>query len=158
MENISLEKTVLTDSDFEEMGWHDSKLYAIAFGMKENEIAFDIDYILKWINPQGLENTFKFVVAPATLVFRNVYDLNINTSLTEVIIESIERSNPVRPKNANYIKEQLEYDWRIETTNGEISFKSVGYEQFFRKNPTLIDQQHIGLLKRGGISFDQGLW
>lgn len=152
MDTVDL-KIVWTENDFEQMEWHDNKIYAIAFAIEEHEISFDIDYILKWIDPKENENHFKFQLVPSTLVFRNVYDLNINLSLVDVIIEGIYRDNPTQPKNAN-MYDQIEYDWTIETTNGEISFKSVGYKQYARQNPKLLDSQSIDLIERGGICFD----
>lgn len=149
-----LEKKKWTEADFEEMGWHDNKIYAMAFGLNEYEITFDIDYILKWTNPEENETHFKFIVVPAVLVFRNVYDLNISFSLLEVTIEDIFRDNPTIPKNAAFIEEQVEYDWTIETTNGEITFKSVGYRQYAKQKPIWTDNQSIDMPERGGISFN----
>jgi hypothetical protein len=148
------EKLVWTEKDFDLMRWHDSKFYAMAFGMEEHEIRFDIDYILEWINPKQGETHFKFIVLPATLIFRNVYDLNINFALLDVTVQDIYRDNPTQPRNAAFIKEQIEYDWNIDTNNGEITFKSVGYTQYARRKPLLSNSQSIDLLERGGISFD----
>lgn len=154
MDNSNLMKLMWTENDFEQMGWHDNRLYAVAFGIRENEIIFDIDYILKWIDPKGNETNFNFIVVPATLVFRNAYDLNMNFSSVTITIENIYRDNPNKPKNASYIIEQIEYDWTMETTSGEMTFKSVGYKQYARQSPKILDRQFIGLTERGGISFD----
>ena len=150
---LNLEKIKWTEQEFDQMQWHDNKIYAIGFGLNENELAFDIDYILKWINPEHNENNFKFIVVPATLIFRNVYDVNISLSLTDLVIDDLYKNNPVQPKNGNYICEQFEYEWTIETTNGEITFKSVGYNQYARQVPKLITTQSFNLSERGGISF-----
>lgn len=153
--SLDLEKLIWDESDFEQMGWHDSKIYAIAFEGEKFELALDIDYILKWLNPQEGESNFKFWVAPSTLVFRNVRDLKI--SLEESLnleIQDLHRMNPQEPKNVKHIPESIEYDWTIETTGGEIFFKSVGYKQYFRKFPVLLESQKIGFKERGGISFE----
>lgn len=156
MENLRLTKSIWTEDDFDQMGWHDNRIYGIAFGMKESEIIFDIDYILEWTEAAEEEETnFKFQIAPSTLVFRNVYDFYISSSIiSDMKIEDIYRSKPARPKNAAYVKEQIEYEWTIETTSGEITFISVGYKQILRKAPVLQSTQQIDLLQRGGISFD----
>jgi hypothetical protein len=151
---INLEKLIWDDSDFEQMGWHDSKIYAMSFEGDKFELALDIDYIVKWVNPDGGEPNFKFWVAPATLIFRNVYDLNFSQHSLDFEIQDIYRDNPVKPKNAKYVEGQMEYDWRIETTSGEITFKSGGYKQYFRKEPVLLDHQRIDFKQRGGISFE----
>ena len=151
-----LEKLIWDENDFEQMGWHDSKIYAIAFKDENFELALDIDYIVEWIHPVGDETHFKFHLAPATLVFRNVWDLKINIeSNLDLEISDIHRDNPHQPKNAKQVQESIEYDWRIETNDGEITFKSIGYKQYFRKPPVLSNLQTLALRERGGISFEE---
>jgi hypothetical protein len=152
--SFDLEKFIWDDNDFEQMGWHDSKIYGIAFKDDKFELMLDIDYILEWLHPKENESNFKFWVAPATLVFRNVWDLKLslegNLSLE---IQDIHRANPRPPKNSKHIEEPFEYDWIIETNNGEITFQSVGYKQYFRMAPILSDLQKIDSPLRGN-SFD----
>ena len=62
-----LEKFLWTDHDFENMDWHDCKLFAISFG-DNFQLLLDIDYIFKWVQTG---KTFKFWVSPCTLVFEN---------------------------------------------------------------------------------------
>jgi hypothetical protein len=155
MNNIKLKKSIWAEEDFEEMGWHDCKLYALAFNHEKFEIAFDIDYIIEWVSQQENDSSYKFWVAPATLIFRNVYDININLYSTDCQIQDISKQNPIKPLNANYIDDLFEYDWTIETTNGDITFKSTGYKQYIRDEPRLLDRQCIDFYKRGGISFDK---
>lgn len=53
MNDYQLEKYLWTEEDFNQMGWHDSNIYAIAFG--ENfEFKLDIDYIFQWVHPKWL--------------------------------------------------------------------------------------------------------
>jgi hypothetical protein len=59
METYKLEKSLLTDAEFENMNWHDSFIYALTLGEK-NELVFDIDYIFQWINPTKERNYFNF--------------------------------------------------------------------------------------------------
>jgi hypothetical protein len=156
MENFNLENEILTTADFDQMGWHDCKVYAISFFDKENfELALDIDYILKWVKTNKNDDYFKFWVAPATLIFKNVYDININLSSIDFKIDEIVRSNPVRPKNADYLGDVFEHDWTILTSNGELTFRSIGYLQIIRQKPILVDQQFIDIKQRGGISFER---
>lgn len=149
----SNEKDKWSEIDFEQMTWHDCKVHAIAFDTIKNEILFDIDFILKWVLVGQYENQYHFIVAPATLVFRNVYDISLNLLTVEFIIDKIERENPIKPKNSAYIKEQVEYDWSIETTNGVISFKSVGFNQYLRKEPIISNCQYLNLVERGGVAY-----
>jgi len=149
-----LQKSIWNESDFEQMGWHDSKIYALEFRDESFELILDIDYILEWVNPSDNETQFKFWVAPATLVFRNVWNLNINIESLDLEIQDLHRSNPRPPKNINSIKESLEYDWNIGTNSGEIAFTAVGYKQYFRKDAVLSSLQKVGLNERGGVSFE----
>lgn len=141
--------------DFPNMNWHDSKIYAIAFKDEKFELIIDIDYIIKWIKPKKKESHYSFQVVPATLIFKNVWDLEVNLeSALDFQIEDIQKKNPQIPKNINTISENLEFDWIIETTNGSISFKSVGFEQIAKKVPLIQNSQTIDFQKRGGINFD----
>jgi hypothetical protein len=67
----SLEKALWSDADFDVMGWHDATVHAIAFEESDDRAALliDLDYIVRWIEPQPLSRSFSFLVAPATLVF-----------------------------------------------------------------------------------------
>ncbi|MBX9732445.1 MAG: hypothetical protein K2X37_00125 [Chitinophagaceae bacterium] len=144
-------KKVWTENDFEQMSWHDCKIYAMAFGVNKNEVIFDIDFVLKWSTPSKDQEQYNFLVAPATLIFKNVYNINIDVTTTDITIDGIYRENPAKPKNAAHIIEQVEYDWYIETNNGEISFKSVGFTQHLRKESVYSSSQSLDLNQRGGI-------
>ena len=152
MSNNKPDKT-WTLKDFDQLTWHDCKVHAISFGQNEFEISFDIDFILEWIKTDDFENAYKFLIAPATLTFRNVYELNINMPTVSVIIDEIVKDNPVMARNSSHIKEDLEYDWTIETSDGELSFKSVGFTQYLRKEPAIVDTPFLSLLARGGVCF-----
>ncbi|MHA4812330.1 hypothetical protein ACX0G9_29820 [Flavitalea flava] len=157
MENINLEKTIWTEKDFENMKWHDSNIYAMSFGIN-NELSFDIDYIFSWVQPTEESQYFRFWVSPCTLIFENVYDLKLDIEISEPFrleVEDIIKHTPQRPINADYIKREIEYQWEIGTQQGNIIFKSVGYNQFLRQRPQLLDSQILGFVDRGGISFDK---
>ena len=109
------------------------------------------------ITPQSQGDFYKFRVSPVTLVFENVYDLEIDIGGTlEIEIDSICREQPQKPKNIDYILKDLEWKWIITAQQGEISFQSVGFKMFVRKQPLLQQSQEIELVERGGISFYQG--
>lgn len=148
-----LKKSLWTDLDFEIMNWHDSHIYGISFG--ENfQLDFDIDYIFKWV---ATGKTYHFWVSPCTLSFQNVYDTQFDLYPSEngIDIDIIDSSNPQRPKNVEFIGREKEFDWSIETQQGLISFKSVGYKQYIRQVPKYLPTQIIGLAERGGVSFDK---
>ena len=155
-EAFRLDKSLWTEIDFDKMSWHDCFIYALSLGEK-NKLLFDIDYIFQWVDPGGERNNFRFWISPCTIVFENVYDLKFDLEISEpfeLTIDNILYDNPQRPNNADYIKREFEYDWTIDTLQGEIKFKSVGYKQYVRRTPILIEQQRIGIEKRNGISFE----
>jgi hypothetical protein len=154
MSNTNLSKNKWADDNFDTMQWHDCKIYAIAFDSEKFEIRLDIDFVVEWVKPKEGETFFKFWVSPATLVFKHVHEISITTVSVDLIIQDITRSNPTELGIANHTKGAMEYNWNIETTNGEITFKSIGYDQFARERPVLIDRQAIGLSERNGLSFD----
>jgi hypothetical protein len=77
-QEYAVEKWIWTEADFEVMGWHDSQIHAMAFFPEEFELVFDIDYIFEWIDPQPNETYYKFWIAPATLVFKNIHDVEFD--------------------------------------------------------------------------------
>ena len=155
-ETHEIEKWIWTEADFDVMGWHDSRVHALAFLPDEFEIVFDIDYILKWVHPQPEETTFKFWVSPATLVFENVYDVdfNIGSIGVELDILNVTREDTGPPRNAEYIGKDVEWLWIIECAQGEIKFRSAGYKQYLRSSPVFGSQ--VLESKSRGVSFFRG--
>ncbi|GAA3937962.1 hypothetical protein GO495_11535 [Chitinophaga oryziterrae] len=157
MENIKLAKAIWTEEDFDAMGWHDSYIYSISFGINY-ELILDIDYTFELVQPTEANGYFKFWVSPCTLVFENVNDLKLDVEISapfELQISDITRSNPRRPINTEYIKRETEYHWTIATQQGDIALKSVGYKQYVRQQPVLQDSPLIGFIERGKTSFDR---
>jgi len=155
-EEYNLEKWVWTEADFERMGWHDSRIYALAFSPDTFELLLDIDYIFQWVHPQLGEKSFQFWVAPATLVFQNVYDVEFDVSTTTGLeIDHVTREQPRAPRNAAYIEHDTEWLWTIDCQQGDIRLWSVGFNQYIRSTPQFGPQQ-FGLSVRGGYSFTRG--
>jgi hypothetical protein len=138
------------------MGWHDSQIHAMAFSPANFELILDIDYILEWIHPKPEETYYKFWVAPATLVFENVYEVDINTwsYSSGLEIDAITRKDIGAPRNAEFIRKAREWLWTIECQEGEITFRSAGYKQYIRTYPVFGGQQTLDLSSRG-LSFDR---
>jgi len=156
MTDYQLEKWVWTEADFDQMGWHDARIYALAFPDDTFEFLLDIDYILQWIDPGPSETYYKFWLVPATLVFHNVHDLQIDLEpFAGLEIQDVTREDPQRPKNAEYVGRDTEWRWTIETHEGAISLNAVGYTQYLRKKPIYCQQSSLDLYVRGGISFER---
>jgi hypothetical protein len=150
-----LEKLIWTEADFENMGWHDSKVYAIAFDPDDFTLLLDIDYIYKWVNLEEGEDSFKFWISPVTLLFENVWDLILEAGSLDLSILDIFKENPQTPRNIEYINKRVEYHWTIDLNNGQITFKSIGYKQYTRRNPIISSAQYLGLKNRDGVSFEK---
>jgi hypothetical protein len=158
LEQYEVEKWIWTDADFEQMGWHDSWVYAIAFLPETFEFALDLDYIFRWVHPAPGETYFKFWVVPATLVFSDVDELNINLEIGYgggLEIADINRTDPQEIQAGDYAGQNT---WRyvIETQEGEISLRAYSYKQYIRKKPVFGQAQALEMDVRGGVSFYRG--
>lgn len=158
MSDYKLEKRLWSEADFEQMGWHDSQIYAVAFLPESFELVLDIDYILEWVRPAEHETHFKFWVAPATLIFENIYGLKIDLEPHDISIEiqDIHREDPGKVEHGEYVGRD-EWRWLIEAQEGEISLRATGYKQYFRREPVLSTRQSLEMSVRGGLSFSRGL-
>lgn len=136
-------KQIWTDADFPIMSWHDCKIYSFLFGPSDFQLSFDIDYIKEWKKDES-RGIYLFNVVAATLIFKNVYDINCSLFSTDVVIQDIERTSPRSPRNAAYIENEFEYDWTINTNNGEISFISVGFAQHSKGESIFSERQSLG--------------
>jgi len=136
------EKLVWSESDFEIMGWHDCPIYGILFA---DNVAFDIDYIFKWIlNEQN--GHYKFWISPATLVFEQARNLKIE--IDSDFINGLEIADIHQQKLENN-----EYKYHIEIQEGDIHLVASGYRQYIRKNPVLKYSQGLTDKERDGYSF-----
>jgi hypothetical protein len=136
------EKLVWSESDFEIMGWHDCPIYGILFA---NNVAFDIDYIFKWVlNEQNKHN--EFWISPATLVFEQARNLKIE--IDSDFINGLEIADIHQQKLENN-----EYKYHMETQEGDIHLIASGYRQYIKKNPVLKKSQGLTDEERDGYSF-----
>ncbi len=157
-------KTIWTEADYEQMNWHDCRIYGFIFEQREDEeddfyritdLVFDIDYITKWTCAPN-EHSFSFEVAPCTLVFENVWDfqMNIDTKTPQYQTHDIE-INSIVLTNKELINGYCIYTWLIDLHVGKIEFSSHGYKQIMRQKPLKDVGQHLTLKERKGISFSK---
>jgi hypothetical protein len=144
MEKYESVKSIWTETDFEEMGWHDCRIYKIR--VKE-DLELDIDYILKWNKPEIEGLPFTFWVSPATLVFRKVK--NISFELDTVFNDSFEIEDIEKTDREN------ETTWTIITRQGEIKFTGEGYTQYIRQEPFFQFGQTLSYTERYGLTLDK---
>lgn len=141
-------RAVWTDADFDQLGWHDASVHAVGFeprdGSPVSDLLLDIDYIVRWLKPVPPEPNYRFLVAPATLVFFEVWglegDLEIQTQLPT--IDDIRRDDQA---------------WHVKGHDFELRFTAVGgFRQHFR-SPGIEagSTQALSSRSRGGISFER---
>lgn len=138
-------KEIWTEADFEEMGWHDSYIYAISFPNEDLELGLDIDYLFKWVLDDKT-NLYNFWVSPCVLFFFDVFDLEVNLDFKNAVgldIQDINRSNPRLSPNGKITL----WDFEIITDNGYIKFESSGYRQVVKKQPIFSQSQVLARVK-----------
>lgn len=144
MNKYELEKKIWTEADFENMCWHDCRIYKLRLA---DNLELDIDYILQW-NKSDIEGLpFTFWVAPATLVFKKISNIqfDLDTAFDEAIeIEDIELT-----------KTDNKHQWTIITQQGDFEFQADGFTQWFRQEPFFQFGQTISYIERFGFSLEQ---
>ena len=151
-DEYQLEKTVWTEKDFEQMGWHDATVHAFAYEPDRAEFVLDLDYILEWVRPDATH--FTFWSAPATLVFKDVAELAIELSpFPGFELSDINRDDPQSADAPDQLLESLHWRWTLGFFDGRITFRAAGYTQYIRRTPIANTSQSLTLEDRGGISF-----
>lgn len=159
MKQYILEKSIWTQDDFNDMGWHDANIYGMIIEKGEEpwqaDLIFDIDYIFEWVHPIPPQEYFSFWVAPCTLIFKEVSDLKINVDYQNYTFDLLEISDLILISKHEQENGVVIYEWHLELQEGDIRFKSLGFEQIVRKAPVYINSQVLSLEERGGISFSK---
>jgi hypothetical protein len=153
-----LEKSIWTDQDFDQMCWHDCAIHGFATKVDleheqnwKSELLLDIDYIFKWVPGEQ----YSFWVAPCTLIFKNVYSLQLEYDTKQAsIMPEFDISGITRNEHV-YESGYATWIWTIKLFAGKMVFESNGYEQIVRQPPRLIPKQSFTNEERGGINFDQ---
>lgn len=150
-EHYQLEKSLWTADDFDVMGWHDCRVWAMVADEDQYEFAMDLDYIFKWVHPEPGQAYYKFWVAPVTMVFENAFDIKINITSRQggIDVEDIYREDPQSHGSLT------DYLFRMQCHEGEISLRASGYQLYVRKEPRLLAGQCFSLAERGGISVER---
>ncbi len=157
----------LTEKDFETLSWHDNIVYGLRFDVGDSsqgdwrsDLVLDIDHIVEWIcGTGGLPSVplreagvAQFRVAPASLIFHHVTDLDIGlnfgdsghrTAMNEPSIDAITRQ---RIKDQKICLDRPYYRWRIAFNlppGGEIGFGASGFSMELRADPVLTDEQRL---------------
>jgi hypothetical protein len=155
MEIFELEKPFWDDGDFSKMGWHDVTIWSMLANSDDFEFLIDLDYIFEWVMPKEGETYLKFWVAPATMVFENAHDVNIDITSSQgtIQIADLRREPFLKILNDKF----TEHTYHFECQEGEISLVATGFKMVVRRNPELLQRQRFGLVQRQGVSFSRKL-
>jgi len=119
------------DDNFSSYNWHDCPLYAIRFN---DNLELDLDYILEWELQR--DDTYRFLVVPAELVFFDVKNLSI--SIEADFVNGFEIYKIIRSENL----------WTIQLQEGWIKFEASHFKQSHKKKPIWSDNQYLSESER----------
>lgn len=149
-----LVRPVWTEHDFAALGWHFASLWAFEVQHGEcvdgesqpwptDRVALDLDYITRWVAPQKPSKSFTCWVAPCTLVFSGVSELELNFRDAASGPRTISEIYPVRG------------GWHVAGAEGfDIKLAATGFRQTFRHRP-VHGYPRLELAARGGYSFSE---
>jgi hypothetical protein len=140
-----IDQSKWTTADFEALSWHDCHFYGFRLEEREHgtaELEFDIDFIVEWLCHD--DRPWEFRVAPATLVFHNIFDLRVEldyaavgAGMTAFTIAGIERETLSFPNGHSSFRWRLPVNW----PSGVMTFDSPGFTQILRRPPVLVNRQ-----------------
>lgn len=153
-ERHGLDKAVWTHDDFAVMGWHDATVHAIGFDEDElwaERLLLDLDYIVKWIEPAAPDESFSFLVAPATLVFEGVGVIEAELHPSRLLLTIDEIRHEPESEQAS----DADVVWVIEGDDFDLRFSARGFHHFRSVPINTGRSQRLTLQQRGGLSFSE---
>ena len=140
-------KTEWTESDLERMSWHDNHVHGLQIEGGEHGaglLILDIDYILEWL--PGMFGRCSFRIAPATLTFRDVFNLKIDVDWANV-------TAGMTPFSISQIYRRDD-DWTIDINwpSGAITFRGSGFHQTLRAEPIVTTRQLLDPAQRRALA------
>ena len=130
---------------------HDTYIYGYGIDGKKHELYFDVDIIIECIKK---DDSYRFKVCPATIVFKNVWDIVFDISTDDdIIVSQVGTVLCGTPRNSEYINCKNEYEVNIECLQGSISFKTIGGHLVIKGEEKIMDKVNIGISPQRPISF-----
>ncbi|MFC7597542.1 hypothetical protein ACFQU3_19660 [Terrabacter sp. GCM10028922] len=152
-QSSGLSKGTWTDEDFADMGWHDCRVHAVSVTERADDtltllrVLLDLDYIVRWVEPERRPHHFTFWVAPATLVFDLAWDIEGSLGPLDDGLE-IAEVHRLDPPDGH-----ADPLWHIEGHNFDLRLRAAGYTQHIRLPPQHVPRQVLSLTERAGLSF-----
>lgn len=166
-----LTKARWTDQDLDAMSWHGCQIHALAVTDDEGPpddltpeefleqddlddtapsgmaLHFDLDYIVRRVEPSVPGRSYEFWVAPATLTFGSVTGITGDLRSISLPLEmrNLRRSGPAIPRH--------EAGWHLEGRDFDLRFHAWDFELHIRRPPHY-GRRVLRRADRGGISFD----
>ncbi|GAA1413496.1 hypothetical protein GCM10009639_66740 [Kitasatospora putterlickiae] len=150
-----LEKSVWSEADFEEMGWHDATIHGVSVQQTDDtlpRLLLDLDYIVRWVHPVRPAKSFSFWVAPATLVFEEVWDLEGDLGFKGTHLE-LEIDDVHRLAVDDEWRDVSR--WHVQGHAFDLKFRASGFRQYFRDAPRLASGPALSAAERGGCRFTE---
>jgi hypothetical protein len=123
--------------------FHDCVCYGIHWDSATFTLGIDLDYIVAWVEPKHSTDGYRFHVAPATLVFRDVDGLQIQLTWSATLTAQIaslstagKRANPNGGEEVEVVIEFAEPD-------GTMSLWTTGYELHVWAGAKEMDLPHL---------------
>jgi hypothetical protein len=131
-----------TEADFERMSWHDTHVHGLQIeGGGQNgtgTFALDLDYIVEWLPP--IEGAFQFRLAPATLIFYDVFALKIDLNWVGAAMTPFSMSSIGRKKLAH---DSWAWSIGVNWPEGFITFESTRFTQVLRAPLITKSEQYL---------------
>ncbi|TWU48702.1 hypothetical protein Poly51_46030 [Rubripirellula tenax] len=145
-----------TETDFDSLGWHDIHVHGFRIVEGEHGVGdlwLDLDYILEWVPPAAKGGAFRFRIAPASLVFRDVTSLRLaldyatpTASMGPFSLDGIEREPISFDNGCNSFRWAINVNW----PDGEMTFESPGFTQTLSGPIIESDAQYLTDAERNG--------
>lgn len=135
------------------MGWHDCRVHAVNVGEYADDrlpparLLLDLDYIVRWVEPEPRESPFTFWITPATLVFDGAWNI---TGRLGPLHDLLEIADLHRLDPPDSYPDPL---WHVEGQNFDLRLRARGYVHYLRLPPRHATRQMLTAAERGGISF-----
>lgn len=141
--------SIWTEHDFDSFGWHDNHVHGFRIVECDHGtglLILDLDYILEWICPEYEQASFRFRVAPASLIFREVTSLRLSldyatptAGLGPFSIDDIEREPLSIESGCETFRWKIDINW----PDGRIEFESPGFTQTLTGEVVETDSQYL---------------
>lgn len=138
--SVPVMKTCYTETDFEQISFHDCYIYGIKWSLGNFAMHFDIDYIAAWeaVANGDVVAAYHFWVCPAELMFNDISDAVISLDWAAQAplcqIDEIQRTDQRMTPNGI-----VQWHWEIALAepNGSIDLWATGFQLWPEGQPVL---------------------